>query len=225
MALVVFRTAVVYFLIIFTMRLMGKKHLGELQPSELVSTILISNLASLSIESPDLPLLASLVPLFVIAALEILLSALCLRSRTAQRLLSGTPRVIIRRGTPDQAQLRDLRLTADDLLEALRSKDIFELSDVELAIVETNGTVSVKKAFAAETPANRDLGIAEPPGGQPSLPLVMNGQLVAENLRLCQVDEDWVRRQCRQMGWAVQDVFLLLCGGGKKLSLIPKERP
>lgn len=111
MALLLLRTFLIYFLIIVAMRLMGKKQLGELQPSELVSTILISNLASISIESPELPLLSSIVPVFVIVSLEILLSALCMASRRAEKLLSGSPRVVIQHGRLDQAQLADLRFT------------------------------------------------------------------------------------------------------------------
>ena len=157
MAILLFRTLLVYVLIIGAMRLMGKKQLGELQPSELVSTILISNLASISIESPELPLIGSVVPVFIIVATEILLSALCVRSRRAAKLVSGSPRVIIRNGVIDQATLFDLRFTVDDLLEALRGKDVFELSDVAFAIVETNGSVSVLKKFPRDTPCNKDL--------------------------------------------------------------------
>ena len=93
MFLLVLRTLVVYVLIVAAMRLMGKKQLGELQPSELVSTILISNLASLSIESPDVPLVTSMLTVFLIVACEILVSALCVRFRRAQRLVSGRPHV------------------------------------------------------------------------------------------------------------------------------------
>ena len=110
MAILLFRTLLVYVLIIGAMRLMGKKQLGELQPSELVSTILISNLASISIESPELPLIGSVVPVFIIVATEILLSALCVRSRRAAKLVSGSPRVIIRNGVIDQATLFDRAL-------------------------------------------------------------------------------------------------------------------
>ncbi|MFR8460816.1 MAG: DUF421 domain-containing protein [Ruthenibacterium lactatiformans] len=170
MAILLFRTLLVYVLIIGAMRLMGKKQLGELQPSELVSTILISNLASISIESPELPLIGSVVPVFIIVATEILLSALCVRSRRAAKLVSGSPRVIIRNGVIDQATLFDLRFTVDDLLEALRGKDVFELSDVAFAIVETNGSVSVLKKFPRDTPCNEDLHIEPPTAKQPSLP-------------------------------------------------------
>ena len=223
MALLLLRTFLIYFLIIVAMRLMGKKQLGELQPSELVSTILISNLASISIESPELPLLSSIVPVFVIVSLEILLSALCMASRRAEKLLSGSPRVVIQHGRLDQAQLADLRFTADDLLEALRGKDVFELSDVEFAIVETNGSISVKKNFNTDTPSNQDLEIPAPKAAQPSLPLIVNGHYVEENLRRCGVTRDWAAAQCAQEGCRLEDVFLLMCNDVQETSLIKKE--
>lgn len=123
---------------------------------------MISNLASISIESPELPLIGSVVPVFIIVATEILLSALCVRSRRAAKLVSGSPRVIIRNGVIDQATLFDLRFTVDDLLEALRGKDVFELSDVAFAIVETNGSVSVLKSFRAIRPATKTFTLNRP---------------------------------------------------------------
>ena len=143
MLVIFLRTLMVYLLIICMMRLMGKRQLGELQPSELVSTILISNLASISIESPELPLTSSFLPVMLIAAFEILVSALCVKNRTAARLVSGQPIVILRDGVIDQNALRRLRFTLDDVLEALRAKDIFDPSEVTCAIVETNGSISV----------------------------------------------------------------------------------
>ena len=223
MAILLFRTLLVYVLIIGAMRLMGKKQLGELQPSELVSTILISNLASISIESPELPLIGSVVPVFIIVATEILLSALCVRSRRAAKLVSGSPRVIIRNGVIDQATLFDLRFTVDDLLEALRGKDVFELSDVAFAIVETNGSVSVLKKFPRDTPCNEDLHIEPPTAKQPALPLLVDGVLNPVNMRLYSVDADWIDAQCRNAGLARKDVLLFLCNDAKETSIVKKE--
>ena len=203
MAILLFRTLLVYVLIIGAMRLMGKKQLGELQPSELVSTILISNLASISIESPELPLIGSVVPVFIIVATEILLSALCVRSRRAAKLVSG--------------------FTVDDLLEALRGKDVFELSDVAFAIVETNGSVSVLKKFPRDTPCNEDLHIEPPTAKQPSLPLLVDGELNPVNMRLYSVDADWIDAQCRNAGLARKDVLLFLCNDAKETSIVKKE--
>ena len=126
MLILMLRTLLVYLLILLAMRLMGKRQLGELQPAELVSTILISNLASISIESPELPLTASLVPVFLIAALELLLSGLCFCWPGAARLLFGSPVTVIRNGKICRDTLRTLRFGTGDLLEALRGKEVFD---------------------------------------------------------------------------------------------------
>ena len=130
MKLLIFRTLLIYLCVLFAMRLMGKRQLGELQPEELVSTILISNLASISIESEEVPVTASLIPLFLIAALELLGSALSFRSQKFFNLMSGRPKTVILDGQIDQNALRTLRLTTADLMEALRGKNIFDPRDV-----------------------------------------------------------------------------------------------
>ena len=122
MKLLIFRTLLIYLCVLFAMRLMGKRQLGELQPEELVSTILISNLASISIESEEVPVTASLIPLFLIAALELLGSALSFRSQKFFNLMSGRPKTVILDGQIDQNALRTLRLTTADLMEALRAR-------------------------------------------------------------------------------------------------------
>jgi uncharacterized membrane protein YcaP (DUF421 family) len=223
MFLLCLRTLLIYALIIGAMRLMGKKQLGELQPSELVSTILLSNLASISIESPELPLFSSLVPVFIIVAMEILVSALCVRSRKAAHLISGAPCMIIRDGVIDQKALLELRFSVDDLLEALHGKDIFELNEVAFALVETNGSISVKKKFPYDTPCNQDMGIPPPKATQPSLPVVIDGTLCPANMRYLGLDEAWVQRQCRQQSCTLQQVLLLLCNDAQETTLIKKD--
>ena len=223
MLLLVLRTLLIYVLIIFAMRLMGKKQLGELQPSELVSTILISNLASISIESPELPLVSSVVPVFLIVALEILISSLCAHSHTASRLVAGSPKIIIRNGQIDQKTLKGLRFSAEDLLEALRGKDIFELEQVEFAIVETNGSISVQKKFEYESPTNEMTKQAPPPARQPSLPLIADGTILNENLHFLGVDLPWVEEQCRMRGFSIRDILLFLCNDAGQILVIPRD--
>lgn len=143
MKLLIVRTVLIYLCVLFAMRLMGKRQLGELQPEELVSTILISNLASISIESEEVPVTASLIPLFLIAALELLGSILSFQSQKFFNLMSGRPKTVILDGQIDQNALRTLRLTTADLMEALRGKDVFDPRDVSYAVVETNGSLSV----------------------------------------------------------------------------------
>ena len=223
MVLIVFRTVLIYVLIIFAMRLMEKKQLGELQPSELVSTILISNLASISIESPELPLFGSVVPVFIIVALEILLSAICVKSHRAAKLVSGTPKVVISNGIINQKNLLELRFTVDDLLEALRGKDIFELSDVAFAIVETNGTISVQKKFSSDAPRNYDLNIKSPRAKQPSLPMIIDGVLCPENMELYQLNEARILKACSEQQCSIKDVLLMVCNDIYEINIIKKE--
>ena len=122
----VFHTVIIYAVVIFAMRLMGKRQLGELQPSELVTTFMISNVASICIDEPDLPLLSSLVPILLIAALEILNSTAAYYLPGYAALLFGRPVTVIQDGQIRQDALRHLRMTPGDLMEALRGKDIFD---------------------------------------------------------------------------------------------------
>ena len=136
----VVRTVLVYLAVVVAMRLMGKRQLGELQPAELVTTLLISNVASICIDEPDLPLSASLVPIFLITALEILNSTLVWFCPKYAQLLLGKPVTIIRNGEILQDELAQLRITASDLAEALRGKDIFSPKDVYWGVIEPNGS-------------------------------------------------------------------------------------
>ncbi|NLS86229.1 MAG: DUF421 domain-containing protein [Ruminococcaceae bacterium] len=223
MLLVIFRTFLVYVLVILAMRLMGKKQLGELQPSELASTILISNLASISIEAPELPLFSSMIPVFLIVAGELVLSAICAKSHKAARLVSGSPRVIISNGKIIQTALEELRFSADDLLEALRGKDIFELEDVALAVVETNGTVSVQKSFAACEAVNGSFKFENPKAKCPSLPMVIDGVLCRDNMALYGVGEKFIEKKCKDDNCGLCDVLILLCNDAHETALVKKE--
>lgn len=216
MLILLFRTALIYALSIFAMRLMGKKQLGELQPSELVSTILISNLASISIESPELPLTGSIVPVFLIVVIEILVSALCVKSQKAAKLVAGTPRVIIRDGVIDQATLYELRFTVNDLLEALRGKDVFSLDEVALAIVETNGTVSVRKTADAQQPKAGDIPAP--------FPLVVDGCLDAQALRDAGVTQKALDAACKAAGVKQKDALLITRSASGTLQIVKRER-
>ena len=145
MYVVFIRTLILYAIVVFGMRIMGKRQLGELQPSELVVTILISNIATLPIENTNIPLLAGVVPILTLMCFEVVVSVCTLKNRRLRTIISGTPRVVISKGVIDQKELANLRYSVEDLLEQLRSSNIFDLREVELAIVETTGALSVYK--------------------------------------------------------------------------------
>lgn len=223
MKLLIFRTLLIYLCVLFAMRLMGKRQLGELQPEELVSTMLISNLASISIESEEVPITASLVPLFLIALLELLSSVLSFYSQGFSNLVAGRPKTVIQNGRIDQQALRMLRLSAADLLEALRAKDIYDPRDVSYAIVETNGTLSVALKPSREPATLSDLGIAVQ-RAQATIPFVVDGQVLADNLQFCGKDMDWLERTATANTLMISEILLLLGNDTEDYFLLRKEK-
>ena len=172
----VVRTVLVYLAVVVAMRLMGKRQLGELQPAELVTTLLISNVASICIDEPDLPLSASLVPIFLITALEILNSTLVWFCPRYAQLLLGKPVTIIRNGEILQKELARLRITAADLAEALRGRDIFSPQEVYWGVVEPNGSITTAVMPAGDEDA-------------PLLPLLIDRTVYRDNLAFFGLDE------------------------------------
>lgn len=203
------RTLVIYIVAIAAMRLMGKRQLAELQPSELVTTFLISNVASICIDEPELPLFASLTPILLITALEIFNSTLAWYCPRYARLLFGNPVTIIRNGVVDQEALRHLRITPNDLAESLREAQIFSPEDVIWGVIESNGSLSVAKKPEGD----------EPP---PMLPILIDRHLYRDNLEALGFDDSWLEQQLSEAGIASPQVLILL-SNGKETVLIPKK--
>lgn len=203
------RTLVIYLVAIAAMRLMGKRQLAELQPSELVTTFLISDVASICIDEPELPLFASLTPILLITALEIINSTLAWYCPRYARLLFGNPVTVIRDGVIDQGALRHLRITPNDLAESLRGAQIFSPEDVVWGVIESNGSLSVAK---------------KPGQGEPSpmLPILIDRHLYRDNLEALGFDTDWLQRQLDEAGLTSRQVLVLLANGEKTM-LIPKK--
>ena len=222
MKLLIVRTVLIYLCVLFAMRLMGKRQLGELQPEELVSTILISNLASISIESEEVPITASLIPLFLIAALELLGSMLSFRSQKFFNLMSGRPKTVILNGQIDQKALRILRLTTADLMEALRGKDIFDPRDVSYAIIETNGTLSAALRPERQPATLADLRLAARQT-QATIPFVLDGQVLEDNLRSCGKDRAWLERTAQANTLLPEEILLLVGNDTEDYFLLKKE--
>ena len=222
MKLLIVRTVLIYLCVLFAMRLMGKRQLGELQPEELVSTILISNLAPISIESEEVPVTASLIPLFLIAALELLGSILSFQSQKFFNLMSGRPKTVILDGQIDQNALRTLRLTTADLMEALRGKDVFDPRDVSYAVVETNGSLSVALRPEREPATLSDLAL-KVQHGQATIPFVLDGQVLDDNLHWCGKDHAWLERTAQANTLLVEEILLLIGNDTEDYFLLKKE--
>ena len=210
MAITAIRTAIIYLFLIAALRITGKRQLGELQPIELVVTLLISDLASVPMQESGAPLLSGLIPIAVLVSLELILSALMMKSNGLSRLISGNPVVIIRNGTLSQKALRQLRLTVEDLLETLRTQGVFDLREVDCAIAETGGKISVYKR-------------QNPPKTAAAVPVVNDGQLVAWGMQLVDVSEQWVAAALRRHNVPLSETLLLTVDGSKNTYVIRKE--
>ena len=218
------RTLVLYLVIVLGVRLMGKRHLGELQPTELVVTILISNIATLPIEEVNVPILAGILPILLLVCFEVVVSFLSMKSRKIRRLFSGNPIPIVRDGKIDQKSLSDLRFSTDDLMEELRQNGIFDPSEVDYAVVETNGQLSIYPKFSSRTLTPQMMGLPSPSGDSlPPQVLISDGQIYEENLTLCGHDRAWLEEQLRQRGFRLSDIFLLTGSRSGQICLVPKE--
>lgn len=209
MLIITIRTIFVYLLIIFCLRLMGKKQLGELQPSELVTTIMISNIATLALEDSAIPLLMGIIPILMIVSLDVIMSGIMLKSRKIRKIVSGTPKVIISNGIIDQGQLKNLRYTLDDVAEAMREQGIFDISQVQYAIVETNGKINFLQ---------KDEGSKNPPEI-----IIKDGEISEENLAITGLGEGWVKKILEKDGQKKAEVFVMSADSEGKHVIVAKE--
>ncbi len=210
MATAFFRTVILYLLLIAGLRLSGKRQIGELEPIELVLTLLISDLASVPMQDFGLPLLNGVIPIITLIALSTLFSAISLRCVRFRDLVCGQPALVIRDGKLYQETMRRNRLTLDELFEQMRGQGITNLNDVEYAILETNGRLSVLPRSNRQpvTPEQLSMNVAD----DVSLPTIVinDGRVLTDNLRQSGRDERWLQQELKRQGAShSRDVFLL----------------
>ena len=202
------RTLVLYFAVICAVRLMGKRQLGEMDPAELVVTILVSDLAAVPMQDLGIPLFFGLVPIAALVTLEVLLSILSLKSRFFRRLLNGQPAIIIRKGQLDLSKLRQLRLTTEDLVVALRKQSVASVSDVKYGVIEPDGSLTIV-LYPQQQPVTAEmLGITPKDTGLP-LVVVSDGKMVPRSLELLHLSPADIERRLKNQSIAVEDVFLM----------------
>lgn len=178
------RTVILYITVILTMRIMGKRQIGELQPTELVITLLLSEIIAIPMQDNALPLMNTIVPVLVLVGFEILISVISLKSVRFRSVMQGNSLIIIRNGVLDQNQIKRLRYTVDDILEALRGKDIFDISTVQYAIVETNGELNVMLKPEYEAVTRQDLNIKGEDSGIPCV-VIADGKIIQSDFKDC----------------------------------------
>ncbi len=222
MTVVFIRAVVLYLLIIFSMRLMGKHQIGELQPSELAVTILISNIATLPVEDMTMPLFTGIIPILTLACLDVIMSWLGIKSKRLRNLTCGKPVVIISNGIIDKQKMNDIRFTSDDLMEALHSKDIFDISEVQFAVVETTGAVSVYQKQPFRTPANRDLDISGRNIDPPEV-VIDDGRIIDDALQRTEKSREYLEKILKKEKTVLSAVFLMTLDSDGNYSLIRND--
>ena len=217
------RTIILYLLIIAGIRLMGKRQVGELEPSELVLDLIIADLASVPMQDFGIPLLAGVIPILTLLCITMILSVLTMRSVKFRALICGVPSVIVADGKVRQAEMRRNRFTLDELMEELRMQGVVDLTTVKYAILENNGRVSVLMK-AAEMPVTAKEMDRHPT--DPGLPVILinDGRLIADNLTGRGLDDVWLQKQLAAHHVRRTDqVFLLTVDENNTVYCIPKE--
>ena len=216
------RTIVLYLVLIAVIRMMGKRQIGQMEPSEFVVTMLVANLASIPMQDGAIPLYSGVVPIVTVLGVELVLSALSLRSIKLRRLLCGKPVILVENGQILQKNLRKTRITLDELTGHLREKDVLDIRSVQYAILETNGNLSVFP-YPKEKPASaKDAGI---PARKQYLPvtIVSDGKLLQENLQLVKKDALWVQKILAEHKADLSDTWLLTVDGADRVVFYRRE--
>ncbi len=222
MTTILIRTLIIYAALIVIMRFMGKRQLGELEISDLVTTLLISELASLPLTDKDIPLSHAVLPILVLMALEVLLSDAILKFPFAKRIFSVRPAILIRHGVPDRAAMRAVRISLEELISQLRQKDVTDPDEVEYAILEPNGQISVVKKASRQQATPEQLGIQTSESGMMHL-IVSDGQVYPHNLEQAGKDERWLEAFLLTRHCALEDVFMLMVDDGGQVRFLTKE--
>ena len=218
------RTIILYFLIMAGLRLMGKRQIGELEPSELVLALLISDLASVPMQDFGIPLINGVLPILTLLSISMIISVLNLKSIRFRDLICGSPTIIIQEGHVLQNEMRRTRFTVDELIEELRQQSVVDLATVQYAILETNGKLSVllypeHQPLTPRSAQNHKLDDT----GLPTV-LISDGRLLERNLHRLHLDRTWLHRRLEENNIpSVQSLFLLTVDKQHHLYFLKKE--
>lgn len=217
MLVILVRTLLLYLLVVVAMRLMGKRQVGELQPSELVTAIMISDVASIPMQNTGVPLMSGVVPILTLLAAELTVSFVSLKSRRVRRLFSGKPSVLIRNGKIDEKEMKKQRFSIEDLMEELRINGYSDISQVEFAMLETNGQISVVSKVSSRPVTVGDLGLAVDKEQVPHT-VIFDGEIDLNELKNSGKSEVWLKKQLEKNGIKrAENVFMATVDSGGNL--------
>lgn len=199
---------IIYIMLAIAVRFMGKRQIGELQPSEFVTTMVLSEIATMPLQDNDFPILSGVSLIFLFVTLELLSSFLAMKFRPYRTMMQGHSVLIIKDGHLLKDNLSMIRYSTDDLIEALRLKDVFDISDVQYAYIETNGSISVMLKKEAEPATVKDMRLPYVENALPCL-VISDGKIVTRDFELCSMTQEKLEKILKKKNLTVSEVFLM----------------
>lgn len=219
---IIIRTLILYTILTLGIRLMGKRQIGDMQPNELVVTLVISEIAAIPLQDSNQPVLNGICSIFVLVVLEISLSALAMKNMAVRRLMSGQSVIIIENGKIVQSAMKKVRMTILDLVELLRSQDVFDINDVAFAVLEVNGDLSVLLKAHKQTLTPKDIDMTPKPATLP-LPIISDGKVLKETCQAFDISNKELTLYLERERIKMNDVFLMTIDKDKKYEIIRKS--
>lgn len=220
---VIIRTVIMYVFVSIGVRLMGKRQIGDMQPTELVVTLLISEIAAIPLQDLSQPVSVGLVAIFMLVVLEIIASVIIMKNLRLRRVFSGKSVVIIADGTINQKAMKSVRMTVFDLVEMLRMQGIFELEDIESAVLEINGNLSVRQKPSRAPVRAEDLGLHPADGGLP-MTVISDGTVIDASLHFLGKTRDDLNGLLREQKLTAGEIFLMTLNRKSESVIVKKEK-
>lgn len=224
MLIIFVRCLIIYFALLIVMRLMGKRQLGELQPFEFAITLIIADVVSIPMQDTSIPILHGIIPILTIFIIHLIISKLNFKSIRFRKIIDGNPTIIINENGLNYKAMKSLNMHINDLMESLRGQGYFNLKDVHIAIVETNGTLSVLPKFNATEVTNLDLDIE---GNEPCLPysIILEGKIMKDTLtKYGKMDKNDIKTLLKKHRLKVKDVYLLSIDDNNEVFIQPYSK-
>lgn len=216
MLIVFLRSIVLYIIVLIVMRLMGKREIGQLQPFELAIAIMIADLAAVPMAETGIPISNGIIPILGLLVMHLIISFLNLKNMKIREILCGKPAILIYRGKIDEKVLKKERFTLNELQERLRSSNVVNLGDVEYAILETSGQVTVIQKPDKRTTIPKDFNITPEYEGIP-YDLVVDGKVMYKNLKTIGKDYNWLKKQVNKFNMEPEEALIVTFDGGSQM--------
>ena len=217
----IIRTIILYVFVTFAIRVMGKRQIGDMQPNELVITLLISEIVAIPLQDISQPILCGVVAIFMLIVLEIVMSCLSLKSVKIRKFMSGNSVVIINNGIVDQNAMKHVRMTVLDLVEQLRGQNVFDISTVAFAVLEINGNLSVLLKSGDQPATVKDMGIKKEKAAL-ALPVISDGKILGDSLKALNITTDALNKKLRANQITASEVFLMTLDRYDNISIVKK---